>query len=208
VGGVYQGTSSACYSCHQGTYAAAANPNHVAGRFPTTCESCHTTSGWRPAKFDHAATRFPLTGAHARVDCARCHAGGQYTGTPSDCYACHRDDYDRTGNPNHRSAGFPTQCQGCHNTSAWRPASFDHDGRYFPIYSGTHRGRWTGCGDCHVNPGNYRAFECILCHAHSNKAKVDSDHKDEKGYSYNSSACYQCHRTGRADAAGGFRRLP
>ncbi len=83
-----------------------------------------------------------------------------------------------------------------HTTAAWRPASFDHDGRYFPIYSGKHRGKWTSCGECHVNSGNYKAFECILCHEHSNKTKVDSDHKGERGYVYASSACYQCHRNG------------
>ena len=41
-------------------------------------------------------------------------------------------------------------------------------------------GKWSSCGDCHVNPGNYRAFECILCHEHSNKAKVDSDHRESR----------------------------
>ena len=55
---------------------------------------------------------------------------------------------------------------------------------------------------------NYKAFECILCHEHSNKAKVDSDHKGEKGYVYASTSCYQCHRNGSAGANGGFRRLP
>ena len=200
--------SRACYSCHQSDYQSAANPNHVAGRFSTACESCHTISGWRPATFDHNQSRFPLTGAHARVDCARCHVGGRYQGTPTDCYACHQANYSATTNPNHAASGFPTQCQDCHTTTAWRPASFDHDGRYFPIYSGSHRGRWSSCGDCHVNPSSYRAFECIRCHEHSNRASVDKDHREVKGYVYSSSACYQCHRNGKADAVGPARRLP
>ncbi len=59
-----------------------------------------------------------------------------------------------------------------------------------------------------MNPGNYRAFECLRCHEHSNKSEVDEDHEDESGYSYQSSACYRCHRDGVADdALGGFRRL-
>jgi nitrate/TMAO reductase-like tetraheme cytochrome c subunit len=208
VGGRYTGTPTDCYSCHQADYSRATNPNHQASGFPTQCQSCHSTTAWKPASFDHGKTRFPLTGAHTTVDCTRCHAGGRYAGTPTDCYSCHQGDYSRTTNPNHQAAGFPVQCQSCHTTSAWRPASFDHDGRYFPIYSGKHRGQWSSCGDCHVNPGNYKAFECIFCHAHSNKAKVDGDHKGEKGYVYASSACYQCHRNGRADDAGGFGRLP
>jgi hypothetical protein len=199
TGGRYAGTPTSCYACHQSDYAGTTNPNHASSGFPTTCTVCHNTSAWRPASFNHNNTRFPLTGAHTRVDCTRCHVGGRYTGTPTDCYACHQSDYAGTTNPNHQAAGFPTQCQSCHNSNAWRPASFDHDGRYFPIYSGQHRGRWSSCGDCHKNAGNYKAFECIFCHPHSNRAETDSHHRDEPGYSYRSSACYGCHPTGRAD---------
>jgi hypothetical protein len=196
-------------SCHQKDYAATTNPNHTAARFPTTCETCHTITAWRPAKFDHSQTRFPLTGAHTRVDCAQCHPGGRYTGTPRDCYSCHQANYAATTNPNHRASGFPTTCQDCHTTTAWRPASFDHDGRYFPIYSGKHRGKWSSCGDCHVNPGNYKDFECIRCHEHSNKAEVDKEHREVNGYAYASAACYRCHPRGVAeDSAGRVPRLP
>lgn len=208
VSGRYTGLSAACVSCHRQDYNRTTSPNHAAGGFPTTCESCHSINGWRPASFDHSRTGFPLTGAHARVECAQCHVGGRYAGTPTDCYACHQVDYAGTTNPAHAAAGFPTQCQTCHTTAAWRPASFDHDGQFFPIYSGTHRGRWSSCSDCHVNPGNYAVFECILCHAHSDKAQVDRHHREVRGYVYQSAACYRCHRSGVGDDAGGFRRLP
>ena len=33
--------------------------------------------------------------------------------------------------------------------------------------SGSHRGRWSSCSDCHKTAGNFAAFECIYCHAHS-----------------------------------------
>ena len=206
-GGRYAGTSTDCYSCHQANYATTTNPNHAASSFPTQCQSCHSTSAWRPASVNHNATRFPLTGAHTAVDCAKCHVGGRYTGTPTDCYSCHQAKYAATTNPNHAGAGFPTQCQSCHNTSAWRPATFDHDGRYFPIYSGTHRGKWTSCSECHVNSSNYRAFECVLCHEHSNKKEVDDKHKGVTGYVYASASCYSCHRNGRAGGFGPPRRL-
>lgn len=200
--------SSACVSCHQGQYQSAASPNHLAGRFPMTCESCHTIVAWRPARFDHDQTGFSLTGAHGQTDCAKCHVGGRYAGTPSDCYACHQSNYAATTNPNHASSGFPTSCQDCHNTSAWRPASFNHDGPYFPIYSGNHRGKWSSCADCHVNAGNYRVFECILCHEHANRADLDGKHRGVSGYAYASASCYQCHRSGRAGSFGHVRRLP
>jgi hypothetical protein len=207
VGGRYAGTPTDCNSCHQANYAATTNPNHRGSGFPTTCQNCHDTGAWKPASFDHNATRFPLTGAHTRTDCAKCHAGGRYTGTPRDCYSCHQASYAGTTNPNHQAAGFPIQCQSCHTTAAWKPASFDHDGLYFPIYSGKHRGQWTSCSECHVSSGNYKVFECIRCHAHSNRANVDGEHRGVNGYSYASSACYQCHRTGRAGFAGALQRL-
>jgi hypothetical protein len=207
TGGSYASLSPACVSCHQPDYAAATDPGHISAGFPTTCEGCHTIQAWRPATFDHNLSRFPLTGAHTRIDCSRCHEGGRYQGTPTDCNSCHRAEYAGTANPNHQASGFPTQCQACHTTTAWRPASFDHDGRSFPIYSGEHRGKWSSCSDCHVNPGNFRAFECIFCHEHSNRAEMDEEHEDESGYSYQSAACYRCHRRGKADSLGGPHRL-
>jgi hypothetical protein len=168
---------------------------------------CHDTSAWRPARFDHDATRFPLTGAHVRVDCARCHPGGRYSGTPTSCYGCHQPDYAATTSPSHLSSGYPTDCAACHDTSAWRPARFDHDASYFPIYSGTHVGRWSSCRDCHVNPSSFAVFECIFCHPHSNKPQTDAKHKGVTGYTYASAACYRCHRDGRADSFGAPRRL-
>jgi len=198
VGGRYAGTTTDCYSCHRTSYDATSSPNHRAAGFPTQCQSCHTTSAWRPASFDHNKTRFPLTGAHRPLDCGRCHPGGRYSGTPSDCYACHQSDYNATNNPNHRAAGFPTQCQSCHTTGAWRPASFDHDARYFPIYSGAHRGKWSSCNTCHVSPGNYRVFECTGCHEHD-RSRMDGKHDEVGGYSYNSAACYRCHPRGTGD---------
>jgi hypothetical protein len=205
-GGRYTGTPTDCYSCHQAKYAATTSPNHASAGYSTQCQTCHTTSAWKPATFSH--TRFPLTGAHSAVDCAKCHVGGRYTGTPSDCWSCHQARYNATTNPNHASAGFPTACQTCHNTSAWKPSTFNHDGPYFPIYSGAHRGKWTSCSECHNVPSNFKAFECILCHQHSNKTKVDGDHKGEKGYVYASASCYSCHRTGKAELIRVPRRLP
>ena len=114
------------------------------------------------ATVDHSTTRFPLTGAHPRVDCARCHAGGRYTGTPTDCYSCHQANYAGTTNPNHQAAGFPTQCQTCHSTSAWRPATVDHSKTRFPL-TGAHTR--VDCARCHVG-GRYTGTptDCYSCH--------------------------------------------
>ena len=190
VGGQYTGTPSDCYSCHRSDYEATTNPNHVASGFPTTCTSCHTTNAWEPATFDHAATGFALTGAHGLVACTSCHVGGQYTGTPSDCYACHRSDYDATTNPSHAAANFGTGCATCHTTNAWQPANFDHQ-QFFRISSGPHV--VATCASCHTNPSNYSSFDCLQCHDH-NKTEMDAKHIQQPDYRYESNACYSCHR--------------
>ncbi len=193
----YQGTPSDCYACHADDYASAQEPPHAAAGLPTDCARCHGDAGWGDGSFDHGAvTRFPLTGAHLAADCGSCHADGQWSGLPTDCNGCHAGDY-ATAEPPHAASGFPTTCLACHSTAAWSPANWDH-ARYFPIDSGAHRGEWTSCADCHVNPADYGAFECINCHAHR-QSEMDDKHQGESGYQYLSARCYQCHPTGRGD---------
>jgi len=196
VGGVYTGLNKACVSCHINDYSGAKNPDHVAAGFPQQCEVCHSTTAWTPASFDHSRTAFPLTGAHTTTPCASCHIGGQYAGTPTDCYSCHKSVYLTVTNPNHVAAGFPTTCATCHTTSSWLGATFSHTA--FPIYSGTHQGKWTTCNDCHVNPSNFAVFSCVTCHAHE-KTTMDDKHREVQGYVYNSANCYSCHPTGQSD---------
>jgi glutamate mutase epsilon subunit len=193
---VYAGLSTACVSCHLANYNNTTNPNHAAAGFPQDCSICHTTSGWAGATFNHSQTPFPLTGAHLNVQCVNCHVGGQYSGTPTDCYSCHQKEYTSTTNPNHTAAGFPHDCSVCHTTTTWTGATFNHT--RFPIYSGSHQGRWTTCGDCHTNSSNYSVFSCLNCHAHD-KTQMDQHHAGIRDYVYNSANCYACHPTGRGD---------
>jgi len=192
---VFKGKSTACASCHQTSYAATTNPPHAAAGFPATCETCHTTSSWLTATFSHAATRFPLTGAHLTVACSSCHSDGVYHGKTMVCSGCHLATYGATTNPSHSAAGFPTNCESCHTTTTWLGATFNHDASFFPIYSGTHRGRWSVCADCHTTPTNYVVFSCFQCHL---KAQMDSRHQGRSGYRYDSPTCYSCHPRGSA----------
>ena len=186
----YQLAYSNCYQCHQADFQRPTNPNHVAAGFSQQCQTCHTTAGWTPATFDHNTTKFALTGKHASVACLSCHVNSNYQLAYTDCYQCHQADFQRPTNPNHVSAGFSHQCQTCHTTNAWLPSTFDHDGQYFRIYSGKHRGRWTSCSDCHTT-SNYANFTCTTCHTQPN---TDSDHRGVSGYVYASPSCYNCHR--------------
>ncbi|GAB4291346.1 MAG: hypothetical protein Kow0098_10530 [Ignavibacteriaceae bacterium] len=199
----YSGTPTDCYSCHQQDYENVQDPNHVSEGFSFDCTMCHNTDNWEDADFDHNQTTFPLTGAHTTVDCSQCHANG-YSNTPTDCFFCHETDYNNAVDPDHIAAGFPPTCEDCHTTIAWEPASFDHDGQYFPIYSGKHAGEWGLCVDCHNVPNDYSQFTCIDCHEH-NQQDMDDEHQGVEGYVYISSECYACHPNGEGD--GSFNHL-
>ena len=194
INNVYKGTPATCDGCHLAKYTSTTNPNHVTAGFPKDCSVCHTTTQWKGAVFNHNVTKFPLTGKHTTVACALCHVGGRYAGTPTDCYTCHRSAFETTTNPAHLAAGFPTTCTTCHTTTQWLGAKVTHK---FPIYTGSHAGKWTTCNDCHRTPSAYAVFSCIDCHTH-NKTDMDKKHNGRKGYVYASPSCYQCHPQGRS----------
>ena len=191
--GNYSDVSPECVSCHQEDYAGTMNPNHSSSGFSTDCVACHTTNpGWMPAIVNHDF--FPLTQGHNIQDCTQCHTTGNYSDASPECVSCHQMDYDQTNNPNHVAANFPTDCVACHTTNpGWTPAEFDHDGQYFPIYSGKHREAWNDCVECHANPSNYADFTCFTCHL---QPEMDDKHSEQNGYEYLSSACLQCHPNG------------
>ncbi|MBK7670165.1 MAG: hypothetical protein IPJ24_02070 [bacterium] len=183
----YVATSTDCYACHRPDYEAAADPNHVAGGFPTDCTACHAVTTWNDSNFDHARTAFPLTGAHATQSCLECHAGG-YTGTPTDCFACHQTNYAATTNPNHATANIPTTCVVCHSTTAWTPAQFDHGTTSFPL-TGAHRN--ATCEACHATGYTGTPSDCYACHQADYTGATDPNHV-ASGYP---TACVSCHST-------------
>jgi len=183
--------NTACVSCHLNAYNAATTPiNHIQVGFPTTCQLCHDTTLWTNGKFDHSTTAFPLTGFHTQVACTSCHINNNYTTLPTDCYGCHKANYDATTNPVHKAAPtvFTTVCATCHNTTAWTGATFNHT--WFPMNHGGNAANGV-CAVCHTNPNDYTVFQCTNCHA---KAQTDARHQGNPRYVYNSINCYQCHK--------------
>ncbi|NNM22601.1 MAG: hypothetical protein HKO54_03535 [Flavobacteriaceae bacterium] len=191
---VFNRMGNECIECHRSEYLATQNPNHVAAGFSQDCTECHSPLGfgWDAENIIHDF--FPLTMGHDIQDCSACHTGGNFSDTPTDCFACHMDDYASTSNPNHQAAGFSTDCVQCHTTNpGWMPATFDHDELFFPIYSGRHDDVWTNCTDCHTNPNNYSIFTCLNCHPAGQTAE---EHDGVSGYMYESNACLACHPNG------------
>ncbi len=196
--GGFEGLTTGCVDCHQKDYDASLNPSHNKLRLSKDCASCHNTDpDWAPARFDVHNDYYLLEGAHAGIatDCAKCH-NGDYTTTPNECVGCHRDAYDGAKNPDHARVKFSTDCEMCHTQSEWKPSTFDHDGQFFPIYSGKHEGEWSACTDCHTDANNIMVVSCTNCHKNPD---TDEEHKKVKGYIYSDAACLGCHPTGDGD---------
>lgn len=196
----FQPLGASCYSCHSADYNNAKNPNHIVSGFSIDCESCHSINGklWTAQNFQHDF--FPLTGGHKLDNCFACHKQGSFAGLSKVCVSCHLANYNNTINPSHVVLGFGTDCQICHSITAWHPANFNHDQAFFPIYSGSHNGRWNTCADCHTVSTNYVVFSCMTGACHQ-QASTDNQHSGVQGYIYASAQCYACHPRG---SGGGF----
>ena len=190
--GQFRGLPTDCTGCHMGTYMRTKAPNHQAIGFPTGCNQCHSSMDtWQGASFDHARFGgFALTGAHARLDCASCHVGGHFQGTPSNCVSCHLKDFNATTNPNHPKAGFPQTCSQCHNTNTWTGAVFDHTAFAGFALTGAHTS--LACTQCHVG-GKFQGTptNCVGCHLNDFNNTKDPAHA-ASGFPQ---TCAQCHTT-------------
>jgi len=186
--GIFTGTPTDCWSCHQPDYEQAADPNHVAGQFGQDCATCHTTTAWEPATFDHSRTNFVLTGAHLNTNCQSCHIDGVFAGTPSDCWSCHEPDYNQASDPDHVTNQFDQDCATCHSTTAWSPADFDHTLTAFPL-TGAHV--LQDCQACHADGYNNTPTECFACHEDDFNTTTDPPH----GAAGFPQTCAECHNT-------------
>lgn len=183
-----------CRSCHR-------DPHQ--GRLGAACASCHTVQGFREVDertFDHARTRYPLGGAHARVQCARCHDPVRAWGKrPSfeRCDGCHRDVHAGQATLQGRKA----DCEACHRVEGFRPTTYgieEHRNAAYPL-EGRHRE--VACGACHPkNPpgvsGSILGASGVLlrrahalcrdCHGDDHAGQLE--HREHRG------ACETCHR--------------
>lgn len=161
-----------CIICHRKEYESVTDPNHMLGQFPSDCSTCHTMLHWEGTKDFHFS--FALYGLHKTADCVDCHKNNLYKGTPSECAACHLEQYQGAVNPNHTQAGYPTDCEICHGTGAvdWYGADVNHD-RFWTL-KGAHRG--LDCITCHSSGYNI-TNDCINCHLDDYNNTRDPNHQ-------------------------------
>jgi hypothetical protein len=111
------------------------------------------------SSFNHFLTGFPLAGSHSSVDCASCHVGGRFKGTPRQCFACH-NGATATG----KTQAHPQTtnlCESCHLTTTWREMRFIdhtqataacascHNGTFAVGKPANHVVTAAPCGNCH-----------------------------------------------------------
>ena len=185
-----QQTPQACYSCH-------AKDDEHKGDFGQDCGQCHSADDWANATFDHSKSKFPLTGAHADVDCDKCHVNGEFKGTAADCVSCHEE-------PGFHANAFgaqSTQCAVCHTTTAWTPAEFPLAHDAIPIDHGAEE-QMPSCKTCH--PTDVNTYSCYGCHEHS-ESRVQGEHEGLPAAEL--ADCIRCHPGGRGGRATDvFRR--
>lgn len=113
-----------CADCHK--------PDPHSGQFAKRkdsgkCESCHTVGGWKPSNFtvqDHASSGYPLDGAHAKVECAKCHlpagVATKFKIKFAQCTNCHQDQHGGQ----FAAAPLANRCETCHTVKTFTPSTF------------------------------------------------------------------------------------
>ena len=186
-GGSFRFDPGRCENCHR-SYQAPFMAEHLKA-WGSHCMACHEgTDRFSPGRFSHDSTRFALTGAHERLECARCHQGARAVadlGTASrECVGCHRTDDVHRGE-------FGADCRACHATVAWKPTSFRHS---FPIAHGR-RGS-VACRACHEPGRKFSEYTCYGCHEHTPE-RIAGKHSEEGISGARLDDCVRCHATGR-----------
>lgn len=173
-----------CATCH-------VDPHE--GTLSIDCAQCHETLSFREARAPelHRRTSFPLIGAHAAVECERCHRDGLATAVEPlavECVSCHATDYVRVRFPDHQALSFPDDCAECHPPTAWGAGRFDHAAQAgFPLVGAHLR---AACTSCHTPPGYDVPFaaagpdDCVACHS------ADADRAHPGAFQ---PTCVDCH---------------
>lgn len=127
-----------------------------------------TTTQSSSHDFSHMETGFPLTGAHLGTECAACHPGGMFKGTPRNCSGCHSKGKRIVAtvmSANHVVTS--DECDSCHtNTVTFAGARFNHN---------------------KLQPGS-----CVSCHNGIISIGKPSSHA---GGLRVTESCERCHRT-------------
>jgi hypothetical protein len=163
----YLGLSQACATCHEDVHKPSLGED---------CERCHDTAAWHNAttQFDHSKTKYPLRGAHAKVDCEKCHGVKLSVLRPKFalCTDCHKD-------PHAAAMGDEKACTLCHSETAWKDSHYDQ--RTHPKTLPLANAHAIDCAKCHDAKLDKRPpVACVACHPDPHRPSLGT-------------RCEQCH---------------
>jgi len=150
-----------CDACHRDAHA---GQTARAGAATPDCAACHDVAAFRPSTYSVAAHRespYPLEGAHARAECALCHAKAAAAAAATlgpariplhpehaRCTNCHGDPHaGRFSRGGERPRN--EECMACHDMERFAPSHVDvasHASYRFAL-EGAHRA--VPCASCH-----------------------------------------------------------
>jgi hypothetical protein len=193
-------SNKVCEKCHKEITAVVASRkgyhHKVSSQRCVTCHTDHkgrdfTMVEWDKKKFDHSNIGYNLVGAHAKVECEKCHktrtkAGFQsYLGAVGEkCAGCHEDKH---------KGEFKEPCEKCHNVESWtgKNVTFNHNKSSYRLV-GKHQP--VACEKCHVDSkktgslkvAKYTSCDTASCH---DKGKFGNVH----GTQFIGQRCDKCH---------------
>ncbi|UCD64890.1 MAG: hypothetical protein JSW34_05515 [Candidatus Zixiibacteriota bacterium] len=189
-----------CLSCHEQSTADVVHMGMPEYSYVSTvCYGCHP-QGAPEDYLEHDLNGFfPIySGNHvgAWTECSTCHTDPDDRSV-FDCLVCHDQptiDPFHLGMPEYSYVS--SVCYTCHPAGTVEDY-LEHDVNFFPIYSGTHDGRWSDCATCHIDPASKAVFSCLVsCHPQTQTDNKHNNPTPVPGYVYDSYECYNCHPTG------------
>jgi hypothetical protein len=203
TGGVFEGTPSACGTCHEPASIRAATakpPDHI----PTSnlCGDCHVVTTWSEVRFDHRDVTGSCMSCHngamadgkpashivTSQDCGVCHrtlswspARFDHEGITTGCFQCHNGSTATGKPPSHPPTG--NDCETCHDTRTWANARFDHTGITTGCFQCHNGAAATGKPPSHPPSSN----DCETCHDTNSWATAGFDHTGI------TTGCIRCH---------------
>lgn len=191
-----------CRTCHEDPHQDRLSEKFRGG----ACSTCHGELRWKIEKFEHeTVTQYPLKGAHAKVDCVKCHVQTaevsikeskkrSWVGLKTECAACHKDVHQFGEFKGDRIQNLQ-KCETCHTELAWKTThDFDHSKSTRYSIDGKHKS--LECKQCHTPQqagGSTSQYQwpdldvktCEACHKSPHRGQFS-----ERGHSIKCSGCH------------------
>jgi hypothetical protein len=226
-GGIFGNMREACLECHatiEAQLTAKSGLHGTLGARAEQCGQCHAEHGGATAPlvhdqsfalagapsergFDHRLIGLVLDGAHASLECSKCHANAakpalskgetRFLGLHGDCTSCHKDPHE---------GRFAVACVDCHGQSKWDGFASVGHARVLPLV-GAHA--QFECIDCHTQGGEHalelvgaksgkpEPRDCTGCHESPHTPAFTKGAAERDGLT-EGQGCVSCHASDHA----------